>query len=64
MKNFYPNGFVSGAEDIDNEQQVTFGRNSHHNEIIVELPIQQQIYQMVADSGSKGVTSMEASSFY
>ncbi|KAL3735999.1 hypothetical protein ACJRO7_025022 [Eucalyptus globulus] len=59
VKNFSPNVFVPGAEDNDNEQQVTYGRKNHHNEIIMELPIQQQIYQMVADSGSKGVTSME-----
>ncbi|XP_030525245.2 uncharacterized protein LOC115737322 isoform X2 [Rhodamnia argentea] len=59
VKNFYPNAFVSGAEDIDNEHQVTYGRKNHHNEIVMELPVQQQIYHMVADSGSKGVTSME-----
>lgn len=53
LKSFSP------KDDVDTEQQVKFGKRGQITEQLLELPIEHQIYGIVAAEGSKGLTITE-----
>ena len=52
-KNFDPN--LLGCDVLDKRQQLKFGRTIPNVDQIVELPIDNQIYDMVDAEGSEGL---------
>ncbi|KAJ0006939.1 hypothetical protein Pint_29068 [Pistacia integerrima] len=56
-KKFEPNNL--GCGDNFEKEEAKFGRRFPNNEQLVELPIEQQIYDMVDAEGSNGLTVME-----
>ncbi|KAG5536532.1 hypothetical protein RHGRI_024082 [Rhododendron griersonianum] len=58
-KIFEPKTLGRGNDDVDTEQQVKFGKRGQITEQLLELPIEHQIYGIVAAEGSKGLTITE-----
>ncbi|GKB03885.1 B-block binding subunit of TFIIIC [Tanacetum coccineum] len=60
LKKFSPETFVpkshgGGADDLDTEQHTKRGKRAHITDQLMELPIEQQIYDMIDAEGSKGL---------
>lgn len=48
-----------GNDDVDTEQQVKVGKRGQITDQLLELPIEHQIYDIVAAEGTKGLTITE-----
>ncbi|KAI3774732.1 hypothetical protein L1987_49293 [Smallanthus sonchifolius] len=64
LKNFSPETFMpkshgGGDDDLDTEQQVKLAKRGQITDQLFELPIEQQIYDMIDAEGSKGLTLNE-----
>ncbi|CAI0447514.1 unnamed protein product [Linum tenue] len=66
LKKFSPKIFetkpLAGSRGCDENGQMKFGRRPKINEQVLELPINQQIYDMVDGKGTEGVTGIEVCS--
>ncbi|XP_023749005.1 uncharacterized protein LOC111897275 isoform X1 [Lactuca sativa] len=54
-KTFVPKSHGGGDDDLDTEQQVKLVNSGQNTEQLLELPIEQQIYDMIDAEGSKGL---------
>ncbi|GFP90591.1 hypothetical protein PHJA_001203200 [Phtheirospermum japonicum] len=62
LQSFSPSHFepkLHGHDDIDTEQSKNLLKRGEITELLVELPILRQIYDMVDAAGSKGLTNTE-----
>ena len=63
LQEFSPNNFEPKTrgcgEDCDNKVPVKFGKMIQQNDQLVELSLDQQIYDLIDAAGSKGVTFRE-----
>ncbi|GAB4838741.1 hypothetical protein Ancab_028284 [Ancistrocladus abbreviatus] len=58
-KVFEPRTLDTGYDVADSEQLTTSGKGSQNTEQLVELPIDQQIFDMIDAEGSKGIVVFE-----
>ncbi|KAK9071149.1 hypothetical protein SSX86_009717 [Deinandra increscens subsp. villosa] len=56
---FMPKSLGGGDDDLDTEQQVKLVKRGQITDQLLELPIEQQIYDMIDAEGSKGLTLNE-----
>ncbi|GAB2291702.1 hypothetical protein Dimus_025953 [Dionaea muscipula] len=59
LKLFEPRTSQSGSDGTDSEQLLTSGRRGQNTEQLLELPIEQQIFDMIDAEGSKGLVAFE-----
>ncbi|XP_058097979.1 uncharacterized protein LOC131242975 isoform X2 [Magnolia sinica] len=60
-KSFQPKTAVFAYDDFDTDQPDKCGNKGQTSDLLVELPIEHQVYDMVDAEGSKGITVMEVS---
>ncbi|RZC49100.1 hypothetical protein C5167_017528 [Papaver somniferum] len=58
-KQFEPKHAIGGADDFNSDQQLKCGNRGQVSAQIFELPIEHQIYDMIAAEGTKGITVNE-----
>ncbi|KAF6147295.1 hypothetical protein GIB67_009778 [Kingdonia uniflora] len=58
-KNFLPKSVGCRYDDLDIEEPVQFRNRGQITEQLLEIPIEQQIYDMINAEGFKGITVME-----
>lgn len=63
-ESFTPKGHGGGDDDLDTDTQLQPVKRGQITEQVLELPIEQQIYDMIDASGSKGVILNEVCHFY
>lgn len=69
LKKFSPDTFMlkghgGGDDDLDTEQQFKPVKRGQITDQLLELPIEQQIYDMIDAEGSKGLTINEVCHLY
>lgn len=67
LKKFSEKNFESKilgwSDTLDKEQKLKFGRRSQVTDQLIELPIENQIYDMVDAEGSEGLPFMQVCAF-
>lgn len=58
-KHFEPKSLKFGLDDLDVEEPVILGKRGQISDQLVELPLEQQVFDIVDAEGSKGLSKTE-----
>lgn len=58
-KHFEPKSSMRGCDDLDNETAMKKAKRGHISDLLLELPIEHQIYDMVDAEGGRGLPFIE-----
>ncbi|KAL5721524.1 hypothetical protein ACHQM5_005161 [Ranunculus cassubicifolius] len=59
LKRFDTDGVGENADDLDVEDSLETGQRNKNLDVVLELPIEHQIYDMIDKEGRKGITVVE-----